>query len=205
MPYRLIIFDLDGTLSDSFPWFLRAARMVADRHGVKRVDDLEALRGKDIPGVLKALAVPRRRVPFIARDLRKLKRQSLNEIALFPGVPEMLAALAGRGLTLALVSSDADANARHTLGACVSQFEHFACGVSLFGKARKFRSVMRAARIAPAATLAIGDEHRDAEAAKAAGIDFAAVAWGYANVEALAKCEPVKVFAEVKEIAAWLR
>jgi phosphoglycolate phosphatase len=205
MPYQLIIFDLDGTLSNSFSWFLRAAPAVADKHGFKRIDDVEALRGKDIPGILEALAVPRHRLPFIARDLRRLKTQSLDEIALFPGVPEMLATLAARGVTLALVSSDLEANARRALGPLTSHISHFACGVSLFGKARRFKSVMRAAGVAPAATLAIGDEQRDADAATAAGIAFAAVAWGYATPEALAKTQPVTVFKEVREIAEWVR
>ena len=203
--YKLIIFDLDGTLLDSFSWFLRVLPAVADKHGFRRVAEVEALRGKDIRAMIAALEVRRWRVPLIARDMRKLKAQSLDSITLFPGVPEMLAALAGRGLTLAVVSSDSEANARRALGLSASRISHFACGASLFGKARKFRQVMRAAGIAPAATLAIGDETRDAEAAKAAGIDFAGVAWGYATAQALARMGPVTVFAEIADIAAWLR
>ena len=37
MPYSLAIFDLDGTLADSFPWFLRTINDVADRFGFRRV------------------------------------------------------------------------------------------------------------------------------------------------------------------------
>ena len=36
MAYKLIIFDLDGTLSDSFPWFLSVVSAVADKHGFKQ-------------------------------------------------------------------------------------------------------------------------------------------------------------------------
>jgi|SRR5436190_3442311 len=204
MPYKLIIFDLDGTLSDSFPWFLSVVSTVADKHGFKRIDDVEAMRGKTTHEMLKALDVPLWRVPFIARDMRKLKSESLEQIPLFPGVPEMLTALLRGGLTIALVTSDSEANARRALGACVSCISHFACGASLFGKARKFKQAMRAAGVSTKATLAIGDEVRDAEAAKLAGIDFAGVAWGYATVEALAKTAPVTVFASVSEIPSWV-
>jgi len=31
VPYSLVIFDLDGTLVDSFPCFLRTINAVADR------------------------------------------------------------------------------------------------------------------------------------------------------------------------------
>ena len=204
MPYKLIIFDLDGTLSDSFPWFLSVVATVADKHGFKRIDDVEAMRGKTSHEILKALNVPLWRVPWIARDMRKLKSRSLDRIPLFPGVPEMLSALSRAGLTIALVTSDSEANAKRALGSSASRVSHFACGASLFGKARKFKQVMRAAGVAAAATLAIGDEVRDAEAAKAAGIDFAGVGWGYATVEALTKIDPVTVFARVSEIPAWV-
>jgi len=32
MPYKLAIFDFDGTLSDSFAWFLSVINSVADKH-----------------------------------------------------------------------------------------------------------------------------------------------------------------------------
>jgi phosphoglycolate phosphatase len=204
MPYKLIIFDLDGTLSDSFPWFLRVASAVADKHGLKRIDDIESMRGKNSHEIIEALNVPLWRLPWIARDMRRLKARDVDSIPLFPGVPEMLVALTQAGLTIALVTSDSEANARRALGASASLFRYFACGASLFGKAAKFRQVMNAAAISADATLAIGDEVRDAEAAKAAGIDFAAVAWGYATIDALAQVRPVTMFASVSEIPGWL-
>jgi len=204
MAYRLIIFDLDGTLSDSLPWFLSIASTAADKHGFKRIDDFESIRGKTSREIIKALNVPLWRLPSIARSMRKLKSQSLDQIQFFPGVPDMLSELFDRGLMLAVVSSDSEENARRALGSSASLIVHFACGASMFGKAKKFREVMRAAAVPPKATLAIGDEVRDAEAAKDAGIDFAGVAWGYATVEALAKTNPVTVFASVSEIPAWL-
>jgi phosphoglycolate phosphatase len=204
MPYKLIIFDLDGTLSDSFPWFLSVISAVADKHGLARIDDVEAMRGKTTREIIKALNVPRWRIPWIARDTRKLKSQSLDKIALFPGVPELLSALVQGGLILAVVTSDSEDNARRALGPCAAFIGHFACGASLFGKARKFRQVMRAAGVSAKATLAIGDEVRDAEAAKVAGIDFAGVSWGYATVDVLTKTEPVTIFASMSEMRAWL-
>lgn len=204
MAYKLIIFDLDGTLSDSFPWFLSVVSTVADKHGFNRIDDVESMRGKTSSEIIKALNVPLWRLPWIASDMRRLKSRALDKIPLFPGVPDMLSALRHGGLTIAVVSSDSEENARRALGSCVSFIGHFACGASLFGKARKFKQVMRAAAMPAKATLTVGDEVRDAEAAKAAGVDFAGVAWGYATVEALAKTDPVTVFASVAEIPAWL-
>src|SRR3954453_21844973 len=84
---RLAIFDFDGTLADSFPWFLRVLNTVAQRHGFRPVaaDDIEMLRGKDTRQILDFLAVRRWKLPFIARDLRRMKSQATS-IALFDGV-----------------------------------------------------------------------------------------------------------------------
>src|SRR5262245_64953576 len=97
----------------------------------------------------------------------------------FPGAPAMLHTLRDAGLTLTLVSSDNEDNARRQLGASAAVFSHFACGASIFGKAAKFKAVMRRARVTAAQTIAIGDEVRDIEAARGAGIACGAARWGY--------------------------
>ena len=202
MRYRLVIFDLDGTLSDSFPWFLTVVNSFAARHGFRRVEDheIETLRGKSSREIVASLQVPYWKLPAIGADMRRLKARHMSEIPLFAGVPEMLRQLSDKGVALALVSSDNEANARAALGAHASLIRHYDCGASMFGKASKYKRVLKQAGVAARDALSIGDEVRDAEAAGKAGIDFAAVSWGYARVEALRKHSPVAVFERVADI-----
>jgi len=184
MRYSLAIFDLDGTLVDTFPWFLRHANDVADRFGFRRIaeneNEIEALRRTGSREILRRLDVSVWKLPAIARHMRRLKAAHAGDIALFPGVEAMLRELRDGGVRLALVTSDSEANARRQLGqANAALFSDFACGASLFGKAAKFRRVLKRARVDPGAAIAIGDEVRDIEAARAAGIACAAVTWGY--------------------------
>jgi len=199
---QLVIFDLDGTLADSFPWFLRVVNTVARRHRFRsiRPEEVEMLRGKNTRQILDFLEVARWKLPFIARDVRRMKSQALAEIALFDGVEVMLAELDAKGIVIALVSSDSEANARRALGGSARFVAHFACGASLFGKAAKFRKVLRRAGIPAGRTVAIGDEVRDGEAARIAGIAFGAVSWGYASIDALRCLNPDFVFVEMAEI-----
>jgi phosphoglycolate phosphatase len=203
MPTLLVIFDLDGTLVDSFPWFLRTINGVAERFGFRRVadDEVGALRQAGIREILARLEVPLWKLPVIARHMRRLKSEEATEIALFEGVDTMLRTLAGAGLRLALVSSDSEINARRRLGEAAALFSHFDCSASIFGKAAKFRRVLRRAGVAPAQAIAIGDETRDIEAAKAAGIACGAVTWGYAAPQALRALRPDLVFDRMDEIA----
>ncbi|MCJ9703909.1 HAD-IA family hydrolase, partial [Bradyrhizobium sp. SHOUNA76] len=172
MPYALVIFDLDGTLADSFPWFLRVVNDIADRFNFRRVadEDVEGLRQASTREILGRLDVPLWKLPAIARHARRLKAEAAAEISLFAGVETMLRTLAENGVQLALVTSDSEANARDKLGEAAALFSHFDCSASLFGKAAKFRRVIRRAGVEPAQVIAIGDEVRDIEAARAAGI-----------------------------------
>lgn len=207
MPYSLAIFDLDGALADSFPWFLRHVNDVADRFGFRRMaeDDIEPLRHAGSREILRRMDVPLSKLPMIARHMRQLKAQHIADIPLFPGVDAMLRALHDGGVRLAMVSSDHEANARLQLGeANAALVSHFDCGASIFGKAQKFRRVLKRAGIAPERAIAIGDEVRDIEAARAAGIACGAVTWGYAAPAALRAHEPDMVFERMEEIAARL-
>jgi phosphoglycolate phosphatase len=204
MRYALAILDLDGTLADSLPWFRTHVNDVADRFGFRRVaeEDIGPLRRADPRAILARLRVPLWKVPLIARHMRRLKSAHLGEIPLFPGTGAMLRALKDAGMRLALVSSDMEENARAQLGLENARlFSDFACGASLFGKAAKFRRVVKSAGLAPERAIAIGDEVRDIEAARAAGIACGAVTWGYAAPETLRSLGPDLVFERMEDIA----
>ena len=177
--YKLAIFDLDGTLSDSLPWFRRVVNSFADKHRFRRIEDgdVEMLRGKSSREIIAWLEVPFWRMPVIAADMRRLKSRNIDGIPLFAGVGSMLQALSEAGVTIAMVSSDFESNVRRALGDHAALISQFACGASMFGKAAKFRAVLKRTGIAAGDAIAIGDEVRDGEAAAQAGIDFGAVSW----------------------------
>ena len=200
--YKLAIFDLDGTLSDSLPWFRQVMNSVADKHRFRRIEvgDVEMLRGKTSREIIAFLEVPFWRMPLIMADMRRRKSQNIDSIPLFAGVGSMLQELSQAGVVIAMVSSDSESNVRRALGDHAALISQFACGASTFGKAAKFRKVLKRTDIAADDAIAIGDEVRDGEAARQAGIDFGAVSWGYANPEALSRLSPALVFDSVADI-----
>lgn len=201
-PYSLAIFDLDGTLVDSFPWFLRVVNDVARDFNFKTIatDDVAQLRRAGPREILKRLELPLWKIPRIASHMRRMKREHLSELPLFPGVPEMLASLQSHGVRIALVSSDGESNARLQLGDNAGRFSDFACGASLFGKTAKFKRIVKRAGIEPSEAIAIGDELRDVDAAIAAGLAFGGVAWGYADPVSLRARNPQAWFDAVADI-----
>lgn len=207
MRYDLVIFDFDGTLADSADWALGIMNQVAERYGFRRVSEAEKamLRGRDNHAIVRYLGVPAWKLPLIASHMRGLVARDAARIRLFPGADALLARLYGAGVRLATVSSNSEANVRRILGARnAALIAHYACGASIFGKAAKFRQVLRASGIARERVLCIGDEARDIEAAAAARLACAAVTWGYATPELLRARGPALVFESLEEIAAAL-
>jgi phosphoglycolate phosphatase len=202
MPYKLAIFDFDGTLSDSFPWFLTVINSVADKHKFQRVenDRIEELRSTGAGELIRMLGVAKWRIPLIARDMRKRKAQQIDRIALFAGVDRMLGELQARGVTIAIVSSDSEDNVRAVLGDLDRHIAYFACGAGLFGKTVKFQRMIELTGISVDDTISIGDEIRDIDAAREAGIDFGAVSWGYTSAAALNARAPNFMFSRMDDV-----
>lgn len=202
MTYRLIIFDFDGVLADTAGWFLRAYEEVAQRFGLARLSpaELDALRGLGNREIVARLKTPAWKLPLIAAHVRNLMRRDIGAIQLFAGVPELLAELTSRGVTIAIVSSNSEANVRAVLGASADLVRRYDCGAAIFGKARKFRKLVRDLGAPAEAVLCVGDETRDIEAAREAGLTAAAAAWGYARPSALSAAGPDLMFSSVEDL-----
>jgi phosphoglycolate phosphatase len=145
------------------------------------------------------------KMPIIARHMRRLTEEQIDQISLFQGVDDMLQQLAEADITLAVVTSNSYNNVRHVLGPeCAALISHYECGVSIFGKRARFRRILQRTGMQPGETLAIGDELRDSEAAQKERIPFGAVAWGFTHIAALAAQAPAKVFTKVDDIVTEL-
>lgn len=163
----------------------------------------ETLRAMGAREIVARLRVPLRTLPAITRHMHALAARDAHRIGLFPGVGPMLAELDAAGIGLALLSSNHEATVRRVLGPeNAGRFSRYACGAALFGKARRLTALVRASGASPGDVLCVGDEIRDAQAARAAGCAFGAVAWGYTAPAALAALSPAHLFTTTEEIVA---
>jgi phosphoglycolate phosphatase len=207
LTYRLAIFDFDGTLADSAGWVARVINEVARRHGFRELSDveIEMLRGRSNREIIRYMRVPTWKLPAIATDVRRRMAADADSIPLFEGITDMLRSVKDAGIAVAIVSSNSEANVRRILGAgAAAAVDTFECGAGLFGKARKFRKVMKRMGVSPAETICIGDETRDIEAAAAVGAASGAALWGYAAPAVLAQFRPTLTFATPADIRACL-
>ena len=179
----LVIFDFDGTLADSTAWAIRAVRPLAERFKFKAVteDEIAMLRGRTSREIMAYLGLPLWKVPLVAAHGKKMMAAEAHAIPLFSGTGDLLRALSAAGLRLAIVSSNSETTIRSILGAELAGLvDHYGCGAAIFGKAAKFKAVVKAAR--------------------EAGLACGAVEWGYATRRALADHGPTMMFSAMDEI-----
>jgi len=202
--YKLVIFDFDGTLANSFPWLTKIVNKVAEKFQFRPINQSEhgLLRNYDATKLLKHLGLPLWKAPLLGSHMRKLMADDIHTIPLFDGIDTLLRKLAHNKIKLAVVSSNSVENIGQVLGqelmSLISQFE---CGVSIFGKGLKLRKVLAKSGIPETESIYIGDEIRDIDAANHIGISSGAVSWGYNTVESLQARRPSELFSSVEDLA----
>ncbi len=202
-PYQLVVFDFDGTLADSFDWFLDIFDVVAERFNLLPFDqsDLDALRNMGPREIMARQRVPAWKLPLIAKHVRRLQAGHMHKIQLFEGIEDVLRTLKASGIRVAVVSSNARSNIEAALGAeLTALIDHFACGAGVFGKAHKFRALCRKLGVPPGAVLSVGDEVRDIDSARQVGLKTGAVSWGFATPGRLKQESPDHFFSHPREI-----
>jgi phosphoglycolate phosphatase len=206
MSPQLVIFDVDGTLADTFSLFLDVFDQAAARFGFMPFDrdNLDQLRGQSAKEILRYHKVPSWRLPAVGVFARSAMEQRITPRDLFPGIPELIEAIAHSGMQLAILSSSSHRFIAAALGPTLSRFLRIDCGISLFGKPSRLKKLLASTKTAPEQALYIGDEVRDLEAARQCSVPFGAVSWGYTHSSTLLRHGADHIFSTPEEIAATL-
>lgn len=204
MKYRLILWDFDGTLADTLPGVLRIYNRLAEKHGFRTVEDPTAVRGLTMHEFLTSHRIPLAKVPLVVREIVAAQRSEIAHVRLHEHLPALLPRLARSRCRLGVVSSNAEENIRACLRANgVEECFAFVAGYSrLLGKHHALRRVLKQEELVPGEALYIGDEVRDVLAARAVGIDVAAVCWGINSEAVLARHAPTFIAVSAAELAA---
>jgi phosphoglycolate phosphatase len=188
MRYDFILWDFDGTLADTFAVMVRAYNALAQTRGFRPLDDPQAARRLTPLVLLRGLSIPLARLPAVVSGVQAAVRREMPNVRLFPGVAGVLDALGRSGLRMAVLSSNSRENVLACLRANGAQdyFETVVGYRRVFGKGRAIRQMIRSWGVAGRRAVYVGDEVRDVAAARQAGVDIAAVTWGYNRRELLA-------------------
>lgn len=185
---QLVIFDLDGTLTDSAEGIVTSFRHALGVIGAEIPDrDLVSLCvGPPMHLTFAALGLADRADEAIAAYRADYTTRGWSMNKLYDGVDGLLADLRAAGVRLAVATSKAELTARRILEhfSLADHFEVIA-GASLDGL-RSSKSEVLAHALAqlqplPDRVLMVGDRSHDVEGAAEHGIDTVVVGWGYGS------------------------
>lgn len=196
---KLVIFDFDGTLADTYGWFMSILDDAIAKFRLYKPhpEEVEAMRGLSARQVMTKMKVRPWKLPAIVRHARREKLKAAATTQLFDGVPELVADLRAAGIKVVIVSSDSAESVQQILDREGIKVDMLNCGASLFGKTEKFKKVLKAMGVDAADAVSVGDEIRDIDAAKPINLRSGAVSWGYTLPEALERHHPTYMFRDV--------
>ena len=187
MKYKLIIFDLDGTLVDSKASIMAAMGDMALAMGLSR----EEFAGKPVniglpmSDILRELGISD--IQTARAVYREHYRKYTHMELAFPGVPELLEQLHGKAL-LAIATNKAYEGSLRTLGnAGIRDYFDFIASLdqgipkpdpdAFIRICSHYRE--QGKKLSPADCLMVGDSSIDLEFASRCGIDCAFAEWGF--------------------------
>jgi phosphoglycolate phosphatase len=202
MKYKLIIFDFDGTLADTFDFFLDLINDMAIKHHFKTLsdDDKENIKDLSARQIIKNLKIPFWKIPKVAKSMKASLSSSNSPIEVFDFIPQILLELKNKNVNLAILTSNNQVNVKRILRNNFSLFGASTFDVSILGKKRQFKKLIKNHQVLPSEVLIIGDEVRDIEAAQNIGVDIASVCWGYNSQKILISQKPTYLIQSPQQI-----
>ncbi len=198
MDYRLVIFDLDGTLIDTIGDLGAAVNEALARKGLPGHTSAEyrGMVGHGVRNLVKkAMPEPMREdEPALDALLEFFLEYYLAHIDdlshAYPGIPELLSALQAAGILLAVASNKFQAGTEKLIrrtfpGVAFAEVCGGQPGRALKPDPAVVRDIWARTGARPEETVLVGDSGTDIATARAAGIPCIAVTWGFRPPEAL--------------------
>lgn len=202
--YKVILFDLDGTLTESGEGITKSVQYALERIG-KPEPDLEKLKVFVGPPLMEMFMKYAQIDEEIAKKAVEIYRERYSvtgifENAVYPGIEDMLAQLEKKGYILAVASSKPEVYVRQIL-------DHFGLtryfaeigGSEMSGrrtnKTEVIEEVLKRLNMDKHRNqvIMVGDKEHDVYGARKAGLECIAVSFGYGTEEELKKAEPLKI------------
>lgn len=187
---KTILFDLDGTLTDSGEGIMNCAALALEHFGLP-VPDREQMRvfvGPPLEQTFRKFGVPADKTSEAIQVFRsRYVPIGIFENVPYPGIPELLAQLRGQGHTLYVATSKPEQMAAQVLEHFgLAKFFHRICGATMDEKRVEKADVIAylLQHTGPKEScVMVGDTAFDVLGAKEHQIPTIGVTWGYGKAE----------------------
>ena len=184
-----LLFDVDGTLIDSFPGIRHGFLVGLEAVGWDTPDEefIRRIPGPPIPETMRSLGMSAAQVETAMRAYSDyMSGEGWQRFEIYPGMDALVERLAVEGYRVCTATSKSERFARAALerAGLLAHIE-FLGAASNDGKRAKKVDVIRHVldQAAPERPLMVGDRLHDFEGAKTFGIPSVAMTWGYGAAE----------------------
>jgi len=212
MEQKAILFDLDGTLTDSGEGIINCALMTLEKFGLPLPtrEEMRVFVGPPLTETFAKFGVPQDKVDeAIAVYRSRYIPIGAYENAPYPGIRELLEQLQSNGYPLYVATSKPEAMS-------IKILEHFdlakyftrICGAAT-DRSRNTKEAVIAYLLQETGEagnmIMVGDTVYDVVGAKALGIPCIGVSWGYGEVEDMVQSGAVGIAHSIEELLSMLR
>ncbi len=210
MPYRAVLFDLDGTLADTLEDLAIAANHALTQLGRPTFPTrrYRYLVGQGLRSLLTEALGPDHR-DLIEPGMELFRdyygRHSLDHTGPYPGIPELLDDLTRRRLKMAVLSNKPDSATQEMVAKVFSRWEFDAVvgqrdGGPLKPDPAAALQIADALAIRPSEWLYVGDTRVDMLTAGSAGMFPVGVLWGFREEQELRESGAKAIIARPMEL-----
>ncbi|MED9968193.1 MAG: HAD-IA family hydrolase [Blautia sp.] len=209
--YKAILFDLDGTLTESGEGITKSVQYALEKLG-KPEENLEALKVFVGPPLMEQFMKYADLDEETARRAVEIYRERYSTIGIFenrpyPGVAHMLEELKKKGYLLAVASSKPEYFVKKILAHFdLEKYFDEAVGSEMSGsrtnKTEVIEETLRRLHLENhrEQVLMVGDKEHDVLGARKAGLECLAVSYGYGTIEELTAARPLQIAASADEV-----
>lgn len=199
-----IIFDFDGTIANSIELALNTYNRIAPEYKCKPIHEefRHLLSSKKPQKYFKEYGITTFKLFLLVIRIRKELSKHISDIKPVNNIITSLHELKNAGFKLGILTSNSSKNVHKFLEynnlSGVFDFVHSAS--NLFGKDKVFKRLIKRKDISIKNTIYIGDETRDIEASKKAGLPIIGVSWGLTERKILETLQPNQIADDPKEL-----
>lgn len=195
MKYKLVIFDLDGTILDTLEDLTDSVNYALTKYGypARTMEEVRSFVGNGLLMLVRRAIAPETNETIIQTVLAEqkayYKEHCSDKTKPYEGIVELLGELKTAGCKLAVVSNKADYAVQILCEQYFSGIFHMAVGerenVRKKPAPDSVNAVLQEMQIDRVNAVYIGDSEVDIETAENAGLDAVLVSWGFRGWEFL--------------------